>query len=152
VALILGRPLDLGLQPAFCIAECDAINFRTDADKISLQDIPLRQANSRASVELPPPALPNIATRFMRPTDCVERARRSWRVPSRTPGEQAASFPMSSFYSANYIGKRRTSCPYDLGPFARTRRRHRGGMTERNGHEGLKGFGDAEFLPRLEAA
>jgi hypothetical protein len=41
VALILGRPFDLGLQPVFCIAECDAINFRTDANKISLQDVSL---------------------------------------------------------------------------------------------------------------
>jgi hypothetical protein len=35
VTLILGRPFDPGLRPAFCIAECDAINFRTDANEIS---------------------------------------------------------------------------------------------------------------------
>jgi hypothetical protein len=42
VALVLGRPFDLGLQSVFCIAECDAINFGADANKISSQDIPSR--------------------------------------------------------------------------------------------------------------
>jgi hypothetical protein len=43
VTLILGRPFDPGLRPAFCIAECDAINFRTDANEISSR-LPLKHS------------------------------------------------------------------------------------------------------------